>query len=186
MAQQPSRHVLAWIEEQHGETGEAPRIARRAKSKRRSSFDDILRNDPASSGRLPEQIALPESRDGSSTVDDGPDDGIDSEDRYANAAKSSLEMIDRDGTFVLPASIPLPPSPPPPPPPPPPPSQPYRDVLERAANVFDHIKKGNVRKAPRVERTSITLYEFMSVVRPRQWKSGIPKRLPAIETQLMA
>ncbi|RHZ46559.1 uncharacterized protein CDV56_100591 [Aspergillus thermomutatus] len=167
MAQQPSRHTLEWIKQQHAEAGGAARKARKPRTKLRNSLDDLLQNDPVASDRIPERIPLPESRDGSSTASDPGE-------RDRNAAKPSLEVIDRDDTFVLPSSIPLPPSPPPSPRQQPaqrqaakeprreqpPPRQPYSRVLDRAADVFDHIKYGNVRKTPRVENTSITLYEY--------------------------
>lgn len=193
MAQQPSRHTLEWIKKQAAEAGEGWEAARKARKPRpkplphglddlprppklpRNSLDDLLRNDSAASDRIPERIPLPESRDGSSTASDpGERDG--------NAARPSLEAIDCDDTFILPSSIPLPPSPPPPPSPrrqpaqrpvakkprrerarrerPLAPREPYYRVLDRAEDAFDHIKHGNIRKTPRVERTSVTLYEY--------------------------
>ncbi|KAF7122252.1 hypothetical protein CNMCM5793_000209 [Aspergillus hiratsukae] len=189
MAQQPSRHTLEWIKKQAAEAGEGWEAARKARKPRPkplhwldgpprppkligNSLDDLLRNDPVASDRIPERIPLPESRDGSSTASDPGE-------RDANGARPSLEAIDRADTFIQPSSIPLPPSPPPSPGQrpqqpvakeprrgrprrerPPPPREPYYRVLERAENVFDHIKHGNIRKTPRVERTSITLYEY--------------------------
>ncbi|KAA8649325.1 uncharacterized protein ATNIH1004_005226 [Aspergillus tanneri] len=159
---QPSRRVLEWIKQQHAEAGEASRKARKPRIKPRNSLEDALQNDPAASGRIPEQIPLPESRDGLSTASDPGE-------RDRNATKPSLEVIDRDDTFVLPSSIPLPPSPKQQPAQrqaakeprrEPPPRQPYSRILDRAADAFDHIKYGNVRKTPRVEKTSITLYEY--------------------------
>jgi hypothetical protein len=195
MAQQPSRHTLEWIKKQAAEAGEGWEAARKARKQRpkplpwlddpprpprllRNSLDDLLRNDPAASESIPERVPLPESRDGSSTASDS---GAEDE----NAARPSLEAIDRDDTFILPSSIPLPPSPPPSPrqqaaqlpaakkpkrerasparrerPAPPRVRVPYYRVLDRAEKAFDHIKHGNIRKSSRVERTSITLYEY--------------------------
>ncbi|RLL97495.1 hypothetical protein CFD26_104736 [Aspergillus turcosus] len=185
MAQQPSRHTLEWIKKQAAEAGEGWEAARKARKPRpkplphglddlprppklpRNSLDDLLRNDPAASVSIPERIPLPESRDGSATASDpGEGDG--------NAARPSLEAIDRDDTFIQPWSIPLPPSPPPPPRQQPgqrpaakeqkrekpPPREHYHLIVDRAAHVFDHIKYGNIRKTPRVETTSIMLYEY--------------------------
>ncbi|KAB8263102.1 hypothetical protein BDV32DRAFT_136167 [Aspergillus pseudonomiae] len=161
--QQPSRRVLEWIKQQQAEAGDAPRRTRKTKTKHRSSLDDALQNDPAAFGNIPQQIPLPRSRDGSSTASDHGQ-------RDQNAARSSLELLDRDDTFILPSSIPLPPSLPPSP------KQlavqrqatdkltrkrpSYAEILDRAAGVFDHIANGNIRKTPRVERTSIMLYEY--------------------------
>ncbi|KAJ1711306.1 hypothetical protein NYO67_6554 [Aspergillus flavus] len=163
--QQPSRRVLDWIKQQHAEAGDTSRRTRKLKARPRNSLEDILQNDPAASGRTPQQIPLPGSRDGSATASDP-------RERGRNAAKSSLELIEHEDTFILPSSVPLPPSLPPSPklPPvleqatenPPKKRQTYAEILDRAGGVFDHIKNGNVRKVPRVERTSITLYEYYS------------------------
>ncbi|KAE8330259.1 hypothetical protein BDV39DRAFT_213042 [Aspergillus sergii] len=162
--QQPSRRVLDWIKQQHAEAGDASRRTRRQKARPRNSLEDILQNDAAASGRTPQQIPLPGSRDESTASDPG--------ERGRNAATSSLELIEHDDTFILPSSIPLPPSLPPSPelPPavlhaadnPPKKRKTYAEILDRAGDVFDHIKNGNIRKVPRVERTSITLYEYYS------------------------
>ncbi|GIK07107.1 hypothetical protein Aspvir_002762 [Aspergillus viridinutans] len=167
MAQQPSRHTVEWIKQQQAEAGVAARKARKPRPKLPIWLDDFPRNDSDTFDRIPERVPLPESRDGSSTASDpGERDG--------NAARPSLEAIDRDDTFIQPWSIPLPPSPPPSPGPQRaqrpaakelkrekrPPREPYYRVLDRAENVFDHIKHGNIRKFPRVESTSIILYEY--------------------------
>ncbi|PKX95433.1 uncharacterized protein P174DRAFT_449850 [Aspergillus novofumigatus IBT 16806] len=169
MAQQPSRHTVEWIKQQQAEAGVDVRKARKPRKKIPLWLDDSVRNAPYAFDRIPERVPLPESRDGSSTASDP-------EERDANAARSSLEAIDRDDTFIHPWSIPLPPSPPavvlsPPPSAQrpavkepkwekPSPREPYYRVLDRAENIFDHIKHGNIRKIPRLERTSITLYEY--------------------------
>ncbi|KAE8420444.1 hypothetical protein BDV36DRAFT_306857 [Aspergillus pseudocaelatus] len=163
--QQPSRRVLEWIKQQHAEAGDTSRRTRKIKGRPRNSLEDALQNDPATSGQIPQQIPLPSSRDGSATTSDPGERGRD-------AARSSLkELIDRDDAFILPSSIPLPPSLPPSPKLPPlvlqatdkpAKRQTYAQILDRAAGVFDHIKNGNIRKAPRVEKTSITLYEYYS------------------------
>ncbi|GFF22891.1 hypothetical protein IFM46972_00490 [Aspergillus udagawae] len=167
MAQQPSRHTVEWIKQQQAEAGVAARKARKLRPKLPIWLDDFPQNDSDAFDRIPERVPLPESRDASSTASDpGERDG--------NAARPSLEAIDRDDTFVQPWSIPLPPSPPPSPGQQRaqrpaakelkrgkrPPREPYYRVLDRAENLFDHIKHGNIRKFPRVERTSITLYEY--------------------------
>ncbi|GIJ89563.1 hypothetical protein Asppvi_008505 [Aspergillus pseudoviridinutans] len=167
MAQQPSRHTVEWIKQQQAEAGVAARKARKPKPKLPIWLDDFLRDDLDTFGRNPERVPLPESRDGSSTASDPGE-------RNGNAARPSLEAIDRDDTFIQPWSVPLPPSPPPSPGQQRaqlpaakelerekrPPREPYDRVLDRADSVFDHIKHGNIRKFPRVERTSITLYEY--------------------------
>ncbi|GAQ03217.1 hypothetical protein ALT_0538 [Aspergillus lentulus] len=162
MAQQPSRHTVEWIKQQQAEAGVDVRKARKPRKKIPHWLDDSVRNAPYAFDKLPEQVPLPESRDGSSTVSDPGE-------RDANAARSSLEAIDRNDTFIHPWSIPLPPSTPPSAQRPvvkepkgekPSPREPYYRVLDRAENVFDHIKNGNIRKTPRLERTSITLYEY--------------------------
>ncbi|KAF7182464.1 hypothetical protein CNMCM7691_002034 [Aspergillus felis] len=167
MAQQPSRHTVEWIKQQQAEAGVAARKARKPRPKLPIWLDDSLRDDLDTFDRIPERVPLPESRDGSSTASDAGE-------RDENAARPSLEAIDRDDTFIQPWSVPLPPSPPPssgqqraqrpaakelkrekrPP------REPYYRILDRADSVFDHIKHGNIRKVPRVERTSITLYEY--------------------------
>ncbi|KAF4230464.1 hypothetical protein CNMCM8980_002687 [Aspergillus fumigatiaffinis] len=167
MAQQPSRHTVEWIKQQQAEAGVDVRKARKPRKTIPLWLDDSVRNDPYAFDGIPERVPLPESRDGSSTASDPGE-------RDANAARSSLEAIDRDDTFIQPWSIPLPPSPPPSPRQQsaqrpaakepkgesPSPREPYYRVLDRAKNVFDHIKHGNIRKIPRLERTSITLYEY--------------------------
>lgn len=161
MAQQPSRHTVEWIKQQQAEAGVDVRKALKLRKKLPLWLDD------SPFDRVPERVPLPESRDGSSTASDPGD-------RDGNAAKSSLEAIDRDDTFIQPWLIPLPPSLPPSPRQQlaqwlaakeskretPLPRQPYRLVLDRAESVFDHIKRGNIRKNPRLQRTSITLYEY--------------------------
>lgn len=169
MAQQPSRRVVEWVKQQHAEVGETSRRSRKPRTKPQNSLEDILQNDPSASDGLLELTPLPESRDGSSAASDPGE-------RDRNAAKRSLEAIDREDTLIFPSSIPLPGSPPRSPPPSPkqqptrrktakptrepPPRQPYGQILDRAADVFDHIKNGNIRKTPRVEKPCITLYDY--------------------------
>ncbi|OGM49812.1 hypothetical protein ABOM_001491 [Aspergillus bombycis] len=162
--QQPSRRVLEWIKQQQAEAGDASRKTRKTgKTKARGSLDDALQNDPAAFGNIPQLIPLPGSRDGSSAASDPGE-------RDPNADRSSLDLIHRDGTFVLPSAIPLPPSLPPSPKlgpvqrqatdKPRQKLQSYAEIIDRASGVFDHIANGNIRKIPRVERTSIMLYEY--------------------------
>ncbi|PKY02726.1 hypothetical protein P168DRAFT_305978 [Aspergillus campestris IBT 28561] len=181
MAQQPSRHVQEWIKQQHAEAEDASRKLRKAKPKPRSSLEDALRHEPATQAWVPEQIPLPESSDGTSMSSSIAEGSRGYEDRDGNTARDSLHMVDRHGTLIPAASVPLPESRTPSPAgrrlsqqvvtrPRQRPQwqsqsqsqsyQPYDRVLARAADVFDHIKNGNIRAEPRLRNTSITLYEY--------------------------
>lgn len=175
MAQQPSRHVQEWIKQQHAEAEDASRKTRKVRPKLRSSLEDALRHEPATQAWVPAQIPLPESNDGTSMSSSTAEGSRGYGDRDGNTARHSLHMVDRHDTYISPALIPLPESRPPSPvgrrlsqqvatiPRYRPQSrsyQPYDQILNRAAGVFDHIKNGNIRTKPRLRNTSITLYEY--------------------------
>lgn len=183
MSQQPSRRVRDWIEEQKVEAAETSRKLRRSRTRARDSLDDVLHNDPATYGAIPERIPLPESQSESVTTSD---EGSSSRKQHGEPARLSLDLIGREDAFIAPSFIPLPESKP---------SslgkvatkakskpkskskrkakrepqplfleqrQSYLRILDRAAGAFDHIKYGKTRKSSRLTKTDITLYRFYS------------------------
>lgn len=148
-----------WIKEPQPVPAGPSRRAYRSRRTRRS-LDDALQNDPAACGAIPVNISLPES------VTTRDDDSLPG-DRGRKATRSSLELIDRGGSLILPSLIPLPDSRSPSPIPPraraaveKSSAQTYHQILDRAAGVFDHIKHGKARRDPRLEKIDITLYQF--------------------------
>ena len=154
----------------------------------RDSLDDILHNDTAASGEIPEAIDLPLSVASSQVSEGVPAEQINQQGMANQASQTSLEVLSRTAAPDIPSHIPLPDSEPteteymgelaPVEPPPqafapeprarmvksrrrkPPPRLTYDKVIDNAAKVLDHIKDGNVKHTSRHERTSIVYFDY--------------------------
>ncbi|KAF7593471.1 hypothetical protein BBP40_011477 [Aspergillus hancockii] len=181
MAQhQPSRRVLDWVDQQRtdpdqlqteeedttsGARGRPPFY--RGSSHTVDSPGDDLSTDSGD----PEDVPLPTSGAGSSVTSDGREPR-DEHGRNEEAARSSLEMVSRSGGLATAQLALVPRARPPSPkrrttqrPTPVKPrrrketSRVYKEVLDRAAKAFPHIRNGKARKRSRIEHFSISYYD---------------------------
>ncbi|KAF3387324.1 hypothetical protein F1880_001417 [Penicillium rolfsii] len=187
---QPPESLLQWLQEQYPSP---PQNLSRETVDARNSLDDVLRNDTPALDEDPEAIALPDSPTASSSASHGLHfEGLtNNHGEGSDASRSSLEVRSQSRSPVVPSTVSVPESRP---------SsrdqsheetsivperavargrrQPirltYREILDNAGRVLDHIRDGNVVKKSRHKRTSITYYDIINdfMGHPRQIRSA--------------